>query len=118
MSSRTPVTRSNLVFQCLLTPILLLTAALVASGQPYGLSSRPAVGRFLNDAMPESAPGISGNWSAVVAFTNLVFTNALGLAPIPGTNRLCVWEREGRVYSFANTPAVNNKLLVLDIHNQ
>jgi hypothetical protein len=44
----------------------------------YGLGLRPAIGSFLNNQMPEAAPVISGNWSAVVAFTNLTFTNALG----------------------------------------
>lgn len=95
-----------------------LFAASICRGQPYGLASRPAVGRFLNEAMPEAAPGISGSWSAVVAFTNLVFTNALGLAAVPGTNRLCVWEREGRVFSFENTPGAAERTLVLDIHEQ
>ena len=77
--------------------------------QAYGLESHPAIGPFLNNQMPEAAPVISGNWSAVVAFTNLTFTNALGLAAMPGTNRLVVWEREGRVYSFINDPSVDAK---------
>ncbi len=83
-----------------------------------GLTTRPNVGPFLNNQLPPAAPGISGNWSAVVAFTNLVFTNALGLAPMPATPRLIVWEREGRIYSFTNTPGVSTKTLVLDLSNQ
>jgi uncharacterized repeat protein (TIGR03806 family) len=89
-----------------------------ADAQPYGLDSRPQVGAFLNGAMPEIAPAISGNWSAVVAFTNLAFTNSVGLTSVPGTNELCVWEREGRVWTFENSPGVAQKKLVLDIHNQ
>jgi uncharacterized repeat protein (TIGR03806 family) len=89
-----------------------------AQAQPYGLTSRPAVGQFLDNVMPESAPVVSGNWSAVVAFTNLTFTNALGLTYIPGTSKLVVWEREGRIWSFSNTPSANAKGLVLDISNQ
>jgi len=88
------------------------------TAQSYGLELHPSIGPFLNNQMPEAAPAISGNWSAVVAFTNLVFTNALGLAAMPGTTRLVVWEREGRVYSFTNTPGANSKTLVLDISNQ
>jgi uncharacterized repeat protein (TIGR03806 family) len=84
----------------------------------YGLGLRPVIGPFLNNQMPEAAPVISGNWSAVVAFTNLAFTNALGLASIPGTDKLVVWEREGRVYSFTNDPSVSSKTLVLDLSNQ
>src|SRR5581483_8365566 len=86
--------------------------------QAYGLTVRPNVAPFLNDQVPPVAPGISGNWSAVVAFTNLTFTNALGLAALPGTSRLIVWEREGRIYSFTNSPGATFKTLVLDISNQ
>src|SRR5207245_8154610 len=60
---------------------------------------RPNAEPFLNNVMPEAVPGISGNWSAAVAFTNLTFTNALGLAYVPGTSKLVVFEREGRVWS-------------------
>jgi uncharacterized repeat protein (TIGR03806 family) len=98
--------------------ILSVHARPVASVKTYGLAARPEVGPFLNGAMPEVAPVISGNWTAVVAFTNLLFTNSLGLAPVPGTDKLCVWEREGRVWTFQNSPGATEKKLVLDIHNQ
>ena len=88
------------------------------TAKAYGLTARPAVGAFLNNLLPSAAPAISGNWSAVVAFTNLVFTNALGVTAVPGTTNLIVWEREGRIYSFTNTPGANSKTLVLDISNQ
>jgi uncharacterized repeat protein (TIGR03806 family) len=99
---------------------LALVGGLVfhSGAKPYGLTSRPSVGPFLNGVMPEVAPSISGNWSAVVAFTNLVFTNTVGLAPVPGTDELCVWEREGRVWTFQNSPGVTEKKLVLDISSQ
>jgi uncharacterized repeat protein (TIGR03806 family) len=84
----------------------------------FGLTNRPAAGAFLNGVMPEVAPGISGNWSAVVAFTNLLFTNSVGLTSVPGTDELCVWEREGRVWTFQNSPGTTRKRLVLDISNQ
>ncbi len=68
--------------------------------------------------MPEVAPSISGNWSAIVAFPNLLFTNSVGLTSVPGTDQLCVWEREGRVWTFQNSPGVTEKKLVLDVHDQ
>jgi uncharacterized repeat protein (TIGR03806 family) len=89
-----------------------------AHAKSYGLATRPPIGTFLNGAMPETAPGISGNWSAVVAFTNLLFTNAVGLTFVPGTDELCVWEREGRVWTFQNSPGATQKKLVLDLSNQ
>ncbi len=98
--------------------LLLGGFVLSASAKPYGLTARPEVGAFLNGSMPEVAPNISGNWSAVVAFTNLVFTNSVGLTSVPGTDELCVWEREGRIWTFENSPGATQKKLVLDIHNQ
>ncbi len=89
-----------------------------AWAKPYGLNSVPQSGPFLNGVLPEVAPVISGNWTAVVAFTNLLFTNSVGLTHVPDSNLLCVWEREGRVWIFENTPGVTEKKLVLDIHNQ
>lgn len=93
-------------------------AALAVEAQPYGLAARPAGGAFLNNVMPEAAPVVSGNWSAVSAFPNLVFTNALGILPLPGTTNLVVWEREGRIWSFANSSNAATKKLVLDLSNQ
>ncbi|MGC9944216.1 MAG: PQQ-dependent sugar dehydrogenase [Verrucomicrobiota bacterium] len=78
----------------------------------------PRTGPFLNGVLPEVAPAISGNWTAVVAFTNLLFTNSVGLTHVPNSDLLCVWEREGRVWMFENSPGVTEKKLVLDIHNQ
>lgn len=98
--------------------VLLLGLAFSAGAKPYGLDSRPAIGAFLNGAMPETAPGISGDWSAVVAFPNLLFTNAVGLASVPGTDKLCVWEREGRAWLFDNSPAVTKKTLMIDLSHQ
>jgi len=114
--------------QWLLSFILLGSCFLSAEARPvvsekfYGLTNRPAIGAFLNGVMPEVAPSISGNWSAVNAFTNLLFTNSVGITFVPdstsGSNQLCVWEREGRIWSFETNPGTTEKKLVLDIHNQ
>jgi uncharacterized repeat protein (TIGR03806 family) len=101
-----------------LTLLLPAGIAPLAHANPYGLDSRPSLGPFLNTTMPETAPGISGDWSAVEAFPNLLFTNAVGLTSVPGTDELCVWEREGRVWTFENKPGVTQKKLALDVHNQ
>ena len=104
--------------QWLLALALLGGSIVCAGAKPYGLTNRPPVGPFLNGAMPEVAPAISGNWSAVIAFTNLVFTNAVGLTSVPGTDELCVWEREGRIWTFQNSPGATEKTLVLDVSDQ
>jgi uncharacterized repeat protein (TIGR03806 family) len=87
-------------------------------GQPYGLDSRPSIGPFLNQTLPEEAPTVNGGWSAVPAFPNITFIHPLGLTYLPGTSDLVVWELEGKVWSFQKNPAVASKTLVLDISNQ
>ncbi|WP_367873803.1 LamG-like jellyroll fold domain-containing protein [Luteolibacter sp. Populi] len=60
-------------------------------------------------------PSIDADWTTVVAFPNLSFLNPVGLAPIPGTNKLVVWEREGKIWSFDNTAGTSTKTLVVDL---
>jgi glucose/arabinose dehydrogenase len=91
---------------------------LQSATQPYGLNSLPQTGAFLNGTLPEIAPAISGNWTAIVAFPNLLFTNSVGLTHVPDSNRLCVWEREGRVWLFDNSSNAAQKTLAIDVHDQ
>ena len=95
-----------------------LLAKPTVESRPHGLSVRPGTGPFLNGTLPEVAPAISGNWSAMLAFPHLRFTNSVGLTAVPGTDRLCVWEREGRVWTFPNQRDTADKQLVIDISNQ
>ncbi len=111
---------SRLIAQCQWLVILALFGIFVfsAAAKPYGVNAVPQTGPFLNGVVPEVAPVISGNWSAVVAFTNLLFTNSVGLTHVPDSNLLCVWEREGRVWMFDNSPGATEKKLVLDVHDR
>src|SRR5207248_9734448 len=47
-----------------------------------------------------------------------LLSRALSVTYIPGTSNLVVWEREGRIWSFTNTPSASAKTLVLNISNQ
>ncbi len=103
----------------LLTGLLaVITIAGAAATPPYGVEALPRIGPYLGGRMPEVGPGISGNWSAVVAFPNLTFKNMMGLCPLPGTSRLIVWEREGRIWSFENRADTAEKSLVLDLSSR
>src|SRR3954465_7099671 len=93
----------------------LFWAAAAGGAPPYGLADRPAFAPYNGGKLVETAPVVSGAWSTVVAYPNLTFLNALGVLPMPGTNNLVVWEREGRVYSFDDTATVSAKTLILDL---
>lgn len=110
--------RPLLLLSKLFCAFILLGMSWCLQAQPYGLANRPAVGAFLNNVMPETAPVVPANWSVVPAFPNLYFTNLLGVLPVPGTNLLCAWEREGRVWTFVNDANTTTKTLVVDISAQ
>jgi regulation of enolase protein 1 (concanavalin A-like superfamily) len=97
----------------LLSLATLLTPSAVFA-QTYGLTSRAPFTAY-NGTLPASAPTFSGNWSAVPAFPNVTFLNAMGIAQMPGTNDMVVWEREGKIYKFDKAPGVATKTLILDI---
>lgn len=80
-----------------------------------GLPGRPASAAYLN--MPPSPPVPNGGFTAEVAFPNLTFQGAIAVYPVPGTNRLWVLEREGRIWSFEDDPAATSKILVLDLND-
>ena len=94
-----------------LLPALLGTLA----GQTHGLDARPDVGPFFDGTFPEHPPTVATAWSTVPAFPHLSFINPIGLASLPGTNKLVVWEREGRIWAFENDPAASTKTLVVDL---
>lgn len=91
---------------------LLLAGQLWA--QPYGLNDRPVVGAFLNGQLPPAAQSAVG-WSVVEAFPNVTFDDPVCLLPEPGTNRLYICERQGKVYFFENDSGTTTKTLFLDL---
>ena len=94
---------------------MLWAAALPLLAQQYGLTSRPDVEAYYDGTFPTTPPAVPGNWSTVIAFPNLTFLNPVGLAPVPGTNKLIVWERDGKIWTFDNDPATTTKTLVIDL---
>ena len=97
---------------------LWLALTLTASAAPYGLETRPAFAAYNGGTLPTNAALVAGTWSTVEAYPNLTFINPLGVLPMPGTNQMVVWEREGRIWGFSDDQAISTKTLLLDLHNQ
>lgn len=93
--------------------VIFLSGVADAIAQPYGLTSRPQVGAFLNNALPPQEQ--TGDWTIVEAFPNLTFNDPVMLVAAPRTNLLFVIEQAGKIWSFPNTSSVVTKTLVLDI---
>src|SRR2546427_132660 len=60
--------RHGSTWLALLLGLLVGVARLTAA--PYGIDTRPAIGPFLNNVLPPTAPDAASGWSAVPAFPN------------------------------------------------
>ncbi len=99
---------------------LLVLGPLIAtvSGQQPGLDSAPPVAPFLNGVFPSQTPQATGDWELVEAFPNLTIVNPLQMLPVPGSNRLMVAEKSGRLIVFQNEANTAQKTILLDIGDQ
>jgi glucose/arabinose dehydrogenase len=57
-------------------------------------------------------------YMTVNAYPNLTFEDPTVFMPEPGTNRIFVCEREGKIWYFDNDPATSTKTLFLDLSAQ
>jgi uncharacterized repeat protein (TIGR03806 family) len=78
-------------------------------------ASFPGSEAFLS--MPQSLSNVLEGFAPTAAFPNLGFFDPVALVPLPGTNRLAVVERGGRIYTFENQPQVSEALVALDIED-
>jgi uncharacterized repeat protein (TIGR03806 family) len=69
-------------------------------------------------SLPASLEVAAPGWTTVEAFPALTFDDPLSFSPAPGTDRIVVTEREGKVYAFENDPAASTKTLILDLSGQ
>ncbi|HEX5220256.1 MAG TPA: PQQ-dependent sugar dehydrogenase, partial [Verrucomicrobiae bacterium] len=86
--------------------VLGIIAATDLPAQPYGLDQPQAIGPYLNNVFPPTAPSSSASWNVEIAFTNATFDQPMFLLPYPGTNRLVILHKPGRISTFPNRPDV------------
>jgi uncharacterized repeat protein (TIGR03806 family) len=84
-----------------------------------GLDRAEAIGKFLNGALPVGTPRpASGSWQLVNAFPSLTFIDPVQMLPVPGSNRLMVVEKVGRLSVFENRATASTKTVLFDLRNQ
>lgn len=110
----TPMRHFQLPLHAFLVLQVVGVVALAGAGEA-GLPARPATPAYLN--VPPSPPIPNGSFTVAVAFPNLTFQGAVAVRAVPGTNRLWVLEREGRIWSFEDDPSATTKVLVLDLND-
>ncbi|MEQ9411654.1 MAG: PQQ-dependent sugar dehydrogenase [Fuerstiella sp.] len=100
----------------------VVAALIFVTGQGAGISPpvlpRPAA-RVSPDTskVPRNLPQ-TGAWRGEDAFPLLTFDEPVRLVHGPGTDRLYVFEKEGRIVCFKNDPAVNHKDVFLDLRDR
>ncbi|MDB6123106.1 MAG: Laminin sub domain 2 [Pedosphaera sp.] len=82
--------------------ILVLSAMNGLFAQPYGLDQTQPIGPYLNNVFPPTAPASSASWNVEIAFTNATFDQPIFMLPYPGTNRLVMIHKPGRISTFPN----------------
>ncbi len=102
----------------------ILIGILVVTGrgyaQSYGLNSGAAIGAYLNNSLPTTAPNSTATYDVTVAYTNLVFNLPLFLTPYPRTNLMVLIEKNGIIRTFPNRPnvGVSEVNVLLDISSK
>ena len=99
--------------------LLFLGQFYFLSAQPYGIDFPSAVGKFLNDSLPNQTPTgeTVDEWEVINAFPNLTFNDPLDLRELPG-NELLVVSKNGKMWTFDNDPNASTKNLFLDISDR
>ncbi len=99
------------------TGLLLCIAASFAveqqpeSSGPFGLEKRVP----WTTSKIQGTPDPPAPYRTVVAFPHLKFNEPLAMTSVPGSDRLFVVERFGKIYSFPNDPNVKQADLFLDL---
>ncbi|MBM3833207.1 MAG: c-type cytochrome [Verrucomicrobia bacterium] len=89
----------------------IVRAAEIPNQRPYGLNQRvPWTSSRVKGTPEPPAP-----YRTELAFAKLKFTEPLIMATAPGSDRLFVAERFGKIYSFANDAAAEKTYLLIDI---
>lgn len=82
-----------------------------ATPKPFSIDTRVPWKSSKIVGTPEPPPP----YRTKLAFPKLKFLEPLAMTAIPGTNRLLVVERHGKLYAFDNTPGVEKVDLLIDL---
>lgn len=100
----------------------LLAATLVGGVAELSVAGQPVAARFGLDRREQwttsrvvGTPDPPAPFRTQVAFPNLKFASPLAVNVVPGTNRLAIGERYGKIYTFPVERNTEEKKLLLDV---
>lgn len=103
-------------------PAVVVASVMACSGvgraAESGLDVPEPIGAFLDGVFPSQAPGGSGDWAYEQVFTGIEPKLVTCALPVPGTNRILIVEKQGRILTFENRANVDSMELFLDYREQ
>ncbi len=83
----------------------------VSVRRPWGIDTRVA----WTSSRISGTPDPPAPYKTEVVFPGLKFDEPLAMCVVPGTNRLAIAERHGKIYTFENDPQTGAKRLLVDV---
>ncbi len=96
--------------------LVFLSCVCPAIASAGALPAPEPIGPYLNGAFPDTAPTIE--WGVVDAFPALEFISPVQIMEIPGSSKVAVVSKRGRIWAVDNDESATVKDLVLDISAQ
>ncbi len=90
---------------------LIYSCNLGSVRQPYGIQER----ELWTTSRIQGSPEPPTPYNTEIAFPNLKFDQPLEMVVVPGTIRLAIAERLGKIYTFENRPEVTDPQLLVDL---
>jgi uncharacterized repeat protein (TIGR03806 family) len=90
----------------------------ISHAADYGLDAPKAIGAYLDGKFPPQAPGASGGWVVQRVYPNIAANLPTFCGVYPGTNKLLIVEKDGRILKFENNQASNTTEVFLDIRSR
>jgi len=114
--------RALVVLPAVVVSWIAVASSASFAGAPDGDAAKPVSKAFgIEKRVPFTGSRVHGTpeppdpYAVENAFPKLKFDEPLSMTLLPGTNRLVVAERHGKVYSFVNDPKTDKKDLLVDV---
>ena len=109
--AKLPATALFIGFVCCQPGLGSDTANKTGPSRPFGIDKRVP----WNSSKIVGTPEPPAPYRTAQVFPKLKFSEPLAMTSVPGSNRLLVVERRGKIFTFENSPVVEKADLLLDI---
>src|SRR5687767_5957295 len=98
--------------------VALVVLARSPADPPFGAGGLPPIRPYLGGRLPAADPRAAGRYALVDAFPRLILKDLLGMVPVPRSDRLVIFNRQGIAWTIPNDPAAEAPLPFLDLSSR